>query len=162
MPDIRAEITALAFDFGEKRIGVACGQSITGTASPLETVANHHGRPDWDQIDALVAQWQPAILVVGLPEYDDRTVPDQNQNRNNGEQAMIAASRAFAKRLRRRYQLPVEMQNEAFSSIEASRAIAANRRSQSRRSTRAGDTDKIAAAIILESWMRNRISEHNC
>ena len=56
----------LSFDFGFRRIGVAVGQTLTSTASPLETVS-HGQKPDWAAIDRLVKEWRPALLLVGLP-----------------------------------------------------------------------------------------------
>ncbi len=59
--------TVLGFDFGTSRIGVAVGQSLTGTAAPLEPVAARDGIPDWQIFDQLIAEWQPTALVVGIP-----------------------------------------------------------------------------------------------
>ena len=63
--------TLLALDFGLRRIGVASGSTITQTASPLQTIAAQDGEPDWTALDALIREWLPAILVAGLPYYND-------------------------------------------------------------------------------------------
>jgi len=57
----------LAFDFGRRRIGVACGDTLSRTAAPLEAVSAGSDGPRWDAIDALLREWQPALLIVGLP-----------------------------------------------------------------------------------------------
>lgn len=72
MPDI-GNRTVLAFDFGTKSIGVAVGQEITGTASPLAALKARDGIPDWTLIEKLYEEWQPQIVVVGLPLNMDGT-----------------------------------------------------------------------------------------
>lgn len=131
----------LGFDFGERRIGVAVGQLRTATASPLQTVTNAHGRPHWQDIDQLVDEWQPVGFVVGIPIYADDSQP-----------ALLAA-RAFSRKLRNRYGLPVYQHDESHSSLEAGRVVAGNRRDAQRRRTRRGDIDKLAAALILGNWL---------
>ena len=61
------QVTVMAFDFGTHKIGVAVGQSITGSASPLPELKARDGQPDWDQVAQLLEQWQPDALVVGVP-----------------------------------------------------------------------------------------------
>jgi putative Holliday junction resolvase len=135
----------IAFDFGEKRIGVAVGDTSIGLATPLEVVANHHGRPDWDKISQLVEQWQPAGFVVGLPISEDGQT-----------QRALPLSNAFSNHLKKRYARPVFRCDERFSSIEASRVIAENRKRGQRRKSKREDTDKVAAAVILELWFCQR------
>lgn len=133
--------TVLAFDFGSKRIGVAVGNTEVRQANPLQVVKNIHGRPEWDVIATLVKDWQPVAFVVGLPLTEDDTVQPQLQ-----------LSAAFAKHLTRKFELPVYRCDERFTSIEASGLLAENRRRGKRRKTNHGDTDKIAAALILDHW----------
>jgi putative Holliday junction resolvase len=133
--------TAIGFDFGLKRIGIACGNPNTGSTNPLTTIRNINGRPQWEHIDEIVEQWRPFALVVGLPLYEAPTA-----------QPMELAAKAFARRLGKRYGLPTHLHNESHSSNEAGRIIAHNRRTQGRQKTRPGDIDKIAAALILENW----------
>ncbi len=120
---------------------MAVGSTQTGQATPIGVVRNIHGRPEWEKISGLVDEWKPVGLVVGLPVRDDGLT-----------QPMLPLSNAFAKRLQKKYLLPVYRSDERFSSIEASRVIAENRRRGRRRKTSREDTDKIAAALILEQW----------
>lgn len=139
--------TVLGFDFGLKRIGVASGNLRSGSTTPLETIRNLNGRPEWELIDKAIEDWHPATLVVGLPLHDAAE-----------KQPAELAARAFAKRLYKRYGLPVHLHNESHSSNEAGRIVAHNRRRHGRRKTRAGDIDKIAAALILEDWINEACS----
>jgi putative Holliday junction resolvase len=135
-------MTCLGFDYGQKRIGVSVGTQELGTARPLGTVANVNGTPDWQAIDALILEWRPALLVVGMPLTED-----------SKEQEMTRQARGFVRRLRKHCDCDVVTCDERFSSIEASAAIRAQRASgqRSKRSTHA-DVDATAAAIILERW----------
>lgn len=130
----------IAFDFGEKRIGVAVGDTSVAQASPLDIVRNVHGRPDWAKVTQLVKEWNPVAFVVGLPESED-----------DSEQVIQQLTNAFCRRLKKKFLLPVFRSDERYSSIEASRLIAANRQ-KGRRKAHRGDTDKIAAALILQQW----------
>lgn len=135
--------TYIGFDFGEKRIGLAIGQTETLQASPLTTVRNINGRPQWSDIDDIVAEWLPVGLVVGMPLKEDGTAQQQS-----------ILSTAFARKLRTRYSLPVFRCDERYSSIEASDILAENRRlGHRRRKLQRTDTDKTAAAIILDDWL---------
>lgn len=143
----------LGFDFGEKRIGIAIGHKIAGSdasgANPLKAVRNINGRPEWDEISALIAEWKPAALIVGLPLTAE------------GEaQRLTSLARSFGKHLRRRYQLPVHHCDERYSSNEASRIIANNRQHQNRRRAKREDSDTIAAALILEQWLNDPSREN--
>ena len=134
----------LGFDFGEKRIGVAVGQSGTCTANPLVVVRNINGRPEWDVIDALIQEWQPEALIVGLPLTEDGEI-----------QRQTTLAKSFSKHLRRRFKLEVHLCDERYSSNEASRIIADNRKNQNRRRAKHEDTDTVAAALILEQWLND-------
>ncbi len=130
-------------DFGAKRIGIAKGQNETRTASPLTTVRNINDRPDWEHLDKLVTEWRPVGLVVGLPLTVD-----------GAQQALSGQCNSFCKKIGKRYGLPVYRCDERFSSIEASNILAENRKlGNRRRRVQRQDTDKIAAAIILENWL---------
>lgn len=123
--------TLLGFDYGLKRIGIAVGQTLTGTARPLATISCRQGQLPWPQIDALIALWQPAALVVGIPYLADGRA---------GETALRA--QAFADALTDRYHLLVHHCDEHLSSW------AAQERSRSTH-----ELDAQAASIILESYM---------
>lgn len=127
-------LTLIGFDYGEARIGVAVGQTLTGTATPLETIAVSDGNPDWARIDQIITEWQPRALVVGDPLNMDGT-----------PQHMTRAANAFAAALARRYQLPVYRADERLSSWEAKERLKDTR-----------NLDPIAAQAILETWL----SEH--
>jgi len=100
--------TVLAFDFGLRSIGVATGQTITRTASELGMVRARGGVPDWDAIDALVREWQPGVLLVGLPLNMDDTLSD-----------MALRAKRFAAKLEQRYRLKTELVDERLTSFEA-------------------------------------------
>ena len=134
--------TALGFDYGGRRIGVAVGESLLGTARALEVVANGEHGPDWPRIDALVAQWRPATLVVGLP----LTMSGEEQPTSRG-------ARRFAESLATRFAaIEVAVHDERLTSIEADARFAQARRSGQRRQKDAAMKDAIAAQILLESW----------
>jgi len=136
MPDPRAK-TLLSFDFGEKRIGIAVGQSLTGSVTPLTTLSAINQKPDWDGITALIKEWQPDLLIVGLPLHMD-----------GSEQAITQRVKRFGNQLKGRYNLPVEWVDERLSSHEAEQML----REQGKRSDKK-DIDKLAAALILQSWL---------
>ncbi len=135
----------LCFDFGERRIGIAAGQAITGSASPVATVSAQAGEPDWHSIDALLAEWRPDALVVGIPLLLDGT-----------EQPLTGKARAFARTLAGRYDLTVHEADERLSSAAAEQLVADARARGARRRTRKGDIDRIAACLILERWLTDR------
>lgn len=137
MPDV-----LLGFDFGTRRIGVAVGNGVTGGAQALTTL--HHGDgPDWDGLTRIVAEWRPAALVVGLPLQIDGST-----------QAMTANARRFMAQLGEHFGLPVHAIDERFSTIEARERLRTARASGSRRRRLAkGDSDAMAAQVILEGWL---------
>jgi putative Holliday junction resolvase len=132
--------TFLGFDFGLKRIGMAVGQSVTGSASPLGVAAVRGGEPDWEAIGRLIAEWRPGALVVGLP-----------YNMDLSEQEMTGHARRFAEGLAQRFLLPVHTVDERLSSREAEAQLK-ERRQQGRRRITREDIDGAAACVILESW----------
>ena len=121
-------LSFLAFDFGARRVGVATGNSLTRTATPLETVAAE-GEARMDAIGALIAEWQPAALVVGVPRHPDGA-PHANTER----------ARRFGRQLQARFGLPVHEVDERYTTTDAKRAGAV-------------DLDAAAAAIILEQHL---------
>lgn len=140
--------TVLGFDFGLRRIGIATGQTITGSASPVAVATATDGRPDWTVIDTAVREWAPDALVVGVPLLMDGT-----------EQPVTHRARRFARQLAGRYGLPVHEADERLSSAHASRLLADARQSGGRRRTRKGDVDRIAATLILERWLADRVAD---
>ena len=138
--------TFLAFDYGERCIGVAVGQSVTGTASPLLTVAVRGGEPDWASIDGVVGEWKPDGLVVGEPLHMD-----------GRPQAMTRRARRFGHALRSRFGLPVHAADERLSTVEARAELAARGAFRGSGERRRHEIDHpVAARIILESWLGER------
>jgi len=135
-------MTYLGFDFGLRRIGIAAGQSITGSASPVTTVSARDGAPDWQAVDAVVREWGPDALVVGVPVLMD-----------GSEQDLTRRARRFARSLGQRYGLAIHEADERLSSASATGLIADARERGQRARTRKGDVDRIAATLILERWL---------
>jgi putative Holliday junction resolvase len=134
--------TVLGFDYGARRIGVAVGNGLTRSARALEVVANGPQGPDWVRLDALLREWLPSALLVGLP----LTMEGAEQNTSR-------AARAFAAGLGERYRLPLHMVDERLSSHEASRRFADRRASGQSRRKHAQVLDAVAAEIIVETWL---------
>jgi putative holliday junction resolvase len=133
----------LAFDYGARRIGVAVGQTTTGTASPAGIVAVA-ATPDWAALERCVREWSPARLLVGLP-----------YNMDGSETVLTGVCRAFAGELARRFGLPVEFVDERLTSVAAQADLREARRSGTRtRRVRREDIDANAARLILETWLR--------
>jgi putative pre-16S rRNA nuclease len=129
--------TLLCFDCGEKRIGAAVGQTITATATALETINTINNKPDWETISRLIKEWSPDRLVVGKPLQLD-----------GSRQEMTDIAERFSRQLGGRYHIPVDMIEEQLSSYEARREL---------KSTR--DLDAVAARLILETWLSENIDK---
>lgn len=140
--------TVIAFDYGLRRIGVAVGERLTGTASPLATVdARAAGGTNWTRIDAILDEWRPGLLIVGQPRNLDDT-----------ESEMTKQAARFAARLAERTGLVVELVDERLSSTEAAGRLTEARRSgKRRRRIGRGDIDPVAAQVILETWISGRV-----
>ena len=133
--------TILAFDFGRRRIGVAVGQDVTGSASPLGVVANHDDGVDHVRIAALIREWQPTALVVGMPAHADGS-PSDMQGPVNAFIAELA-----------RYELPVETVDERYTSIEAQRVLKDARSQGTRGRISKEMIDSAAAVFIAERYL---------
>jgi putative Holliday junction resolvase len=145
MPEAQAPRgTLLAFDFGLARIGVAVGQTQTGTANPLETVSNT-GDGAWRRIQQLVSEWRPVAMVVGLPLDSEGLDTDMSRN-----------ARRFADTLSDKTGLHVYLQDERLTSRAAEEAFVAMRAAGARRRRDAVLKDAFAAKIILENWLQSR------
>lgn len=130
--------TLLAFDFGTKSIGIAVGQEITATASPLAALHARDGQPDWSKLEALVREWQPDLLVVGLP-----------LNMDGSEQPLTAMARKFGNRLHGRLGLPVSFSDERLTTASAREQLFER---GGYRALNKGKVDSQSAVLILESW----------
>ena len=138
--------TFLGFDYGERRIGVAVGQSVTGTASALSTVNVRGGEPDWGSIDEIVSTWKPDGLVVGEPLHMD-----------GRPQTMTRRARRFRHALRSRFGLPVHAADERLTTVEARAELAGRGAFRGAGAGRRHEIDHpVAARIILESWLGER------
>lgn len=137
MPEPGAR-TLLGFDYGTRKIGVAVGQELTGTSSPVTVLRHPGGGPDWAAITRLIEQWRPDALVVGIPLSMD-----------GSEQPMTAAARRFARRLAGRYSLPVHEADERLSSRAAGDLI--HEPGSGGRGRRG--LDEVAAHVILQTYM---------
>jgi putative Holliday junction resolvase len=135
----------LAFDYGERRIGVAFANGETSLATPLTTLSARDGVPDWEELGALVAEWQPQVLVIGVP-----------YNMDGSDSTLTAMATAFADQVGSRFTLPTELVDERLTSVEASRELKQQRQTGARkRRVRREDIDRHAARLIAESWLRN-------
>ena len=133
----------VAFDFGFRRIGVATANRETRTASPLTTLRVDR-EPPWRDLDRIIDDWQPAQLVVGVPEGE-------------GTEPVARRARAFAAALAERYGLPVATVDETATSVAAESDLAEKRRSgYLRRRVGKGAVDRVAACLIAEQWMNQQ------
>jgi len=136
----------LGFDYGTRQIGVAVGQRITGQARELCVLRAQNGVPDWAQVEALIKEWQPDTLVVGLPLNMDGTRSEMSER-----------AEKFARRLEGRFRLPVHTHDERLTTFEA--------KGHRLRQGRGGDyrkdpVDALAAVLLLEGWMDHHSDEN--
>lgn len=133
----------IGFDFGTKRIGLAIGQRVTGTAAPLGTIRLGSTGEPWKTISELVANWQPVLFVVGLAYLPD-----------GGENPITADTHRFCRHLEKRYRLPVRTIDETLSTAESRQRYFERRggRNQSFREVK----DEWAAQVILQTWFDER------
>jgi putative Holliday junction resolvase len=129
----------LGFDYGTRQIGVAVGQLITGQARELCILKAQNGVPDWQKVEALLKEWQPDALVIGLPLNMDGT-PSEMSDR----------AEKFARRLNGRFNLPVYTQDERLTTYAAKGVRLAQGQ---RDGYRERPVDALAAAMLLEGWL---------
>lgn len=153
-------IIILSFDFGMKHIGLAIGQMLTKTANPLITLSAHDGIPNWAEIENIIHDWHPSVLIVGIPLNMDDT-----------EQPMTFCAKRFVRSLHERFRLPIHTVDERLSTWEAKKRIkksgsealktikgikSTRERTRTSKSKKAiGDLNAMAAAILLEQWMND-------
>lgn len=128
----------LAFDYGTKNIGAACGQTITRSANALTPLKAKDGIPEWSMIERLLAEWKPDLVLVGLP-----------LNMDNSESELAVRARKFANRLHGRFGVKVELIDERLTSFAAKGEVMERGGS---RDYKNNPVDSIAARLILESW----------
>ncbi len=129
----------LGFDYGEKTIGVAVGNTNTGQAHPLTTIRVIRGKPDWDAVVRLIEEWAPVALVVGLP-----------LNMDSSDNPVTPKARKFGNRLNGRYNLPVHMVDERLTT-RAARTELYNAGVVEKRHKPV--LDKLAAQSILQTYL---------
>lgn len=127
--------TYLGFDAGERRLGVAVGETVTGCGRALTVLRCQRGQPDWPALERLIDEWQPTALIVGIPRHDDGRASDSTR-----------LAERFAGELARRTGRSVHRIDERLSSHAAAEALEA-------RGERTDVLDAEAARIILETWM---------
>ncbi|MBD1388733.1 Holliday junction resolvase RuvX [Neiella sp. HB171785] len=135
------ERTILGFDYGTKSIGVAVGQEITGTASPDAALKANDGVPNWQQVESLLTQWQPDLLVVGLP-----------LNMDGSEQELTQRARKFANRLHGRFGYQVELQDERLTTVDARARLF---ELGGFKALSKDKVDSVSAVLIVESYFEN-------
>ncbi len=132
----------LGIDFGHSRIGIASGQMITKTATPIATIPARQGEPQWSELDQIIKKWKPNDIIIGLP------IDAKDQETRITEEA-----RVFAEKIKLRYQKPVHLISEAFSTREARWRL----EEVQNRSNRHLKVDSFAACVILETWMNEQV-----
>lgn len=130
-------LSALAFDYGTQRIGVAFGQSLTGTARAIKVIKAKDGIPNWQDIEGLIAEWKPDIFVVGLP-----------YNLDGSESELSVRATKFGNRLHGRFGKLCFGMDERLSSKEAIEMVT----SENGYGKKKAAIDDIAAQIILQNW----------
>lgn len=131
----------IGFDFGYKRIGLAVGQRLTCSASPLNTLNATQGIPNWDAVQRIINQWNPDALIVGLPTCID-----------GSELYTTAAARRFAQQLHKKFALPVHLVDERLSTVEVRDHLFEQ---GGYRKLKNSEVDSIAACVILEQWLQH-------
>ncbi len=142
IPKAQPTGTVLAFDFGEKRIGVAVADVKVGIAHPLQTIHAEHNKTRFAAIAAVLAEWKPAQLIVGEPHHAD-----------GGAHEIARLARRFAQRLEGRFSLPVTLVDETLSSSAAASRL-------HEQGVHGGKLkaalDSAAACEILQTWLAQR------
>ena len=133
--------TLLGFDFGKKFIGVAVGQELTGSASPLGSVKATDGIPNWPQLSKFIEQWQPDFLVVGLP-----------LNMDGSEQPLTSSARKFGNRLANKTKLVVKFQDERLTTVDAKASLFAE---GGYKNLKKDNIDAESARLIIQSYFDN-------
>ena len=144
MPDLKKPSSLLAFDFGLKQIGVAYGQTLTNNAKGIAIIKAVDGVPQWSEISAVIEEWEPNIVRVGLP-----------LNMEDSESEVSGRSRKFARRLVGRFNVEVQMVDERLTSQEAKSFVRDQAENQKGRIRDLTKIDHIAASLILQSWLND-------
>tara|TARA_B100001559_G_C16489256_1_gene617654 strand:+ start:1124 stop:1516 length:393 start_codon:yes stop_codon:yes gene_type:complete len=122
----------IAFDYGEKKIGVAVGQTSTNTSSPLKVIFNNHGKVNLDEINSLLNEWNPDLIIVGKPLNMDGT-----------ESEVMKKVDKFYNNLMKIYKARYEYVDERLTTFEAKEILKDNK---------AELVDANAAKILIDNW----------
>lgn len=139
----KGQRTLIGFDFGKKYIGVAIGQELTASASPLGSIKAKEGIPHWPMLEAYMQEWQPDFIVVGLP-----------LNMDGSEQQLTLDAKKFGHRVSSRCGVPVKFQDERLTTTDAKEQLFAQ---GGYRNLTKDNIDAYSAVLILESFF----SQHN-
>jgi len=137
----KAPISLLGIDFGTKSIGVATGQMITATAQPLSAIKANDGIPNWKTVESVIKEWNPDLIIIGLPLNMDGT-----------EQPITQRAKKFGNRLMGRFGVKIAFQDERLTTASAKEFIFDR---GGFKALEKGKVDSVSAALILESWMEN-------
>ena len=138
--------TYIAFDFGMKKMGIAIGQNITNTASPMDSVVMKNGNPDWNALKQLIEEYRPTTVILGKPDVKDKS-----------SEALMKKIEAFKEILEMELNQNVEWALEHLTTEDAKEKLKLQRQEGilSRRIMK-GQVDSMAAAIFLQDWMNQR------
>jgi putative Holliday junction resolvase len=142
MHNLDGHQTIMAFDYGLRQMGVATGQTLTGSARGLCILKAHDGIPNWDEVSTLLDEWTPDLVLVGLP-----------LNMDASESELSRLARKFARRLQGRFNANVLMVDERLTSQDAKAMIREENNQGSKGRTDLTKIDHLAAALILQSWL---------
>lgn len=131
----------IGFDYGQKYLGLATGQSITGTAQPLTTIQMCQGKPNWPAIEVIINEWQPNAFIVGVALQPDGT-----------DSKLSKLARKFGATLSQKFKRPVHFIDERLTSVAAREALGVTSFPTLKQKR---EIDRISAAIILESWLNS-------
>ncbi|MCL4112713.1 UNVERIFIED_CONTAM: hypothetical protein GTU68_052160 [Idotea baltica] len=137
--------SVIAFDYGNKNIGVATGQVITRQAQELCVLKAQNGVPNWTEVQSLIQEWKPDAIIVGLPINMDGSTSD-----------MSSRAEKFSRRIHGRFNLPVYMQDERLTTYEAK----LQNTTKNSANYKKNPVDAIAAALLLESWLQENIPDN--
>jgi putative Holliday junction resolvase len=142
-----SRLVYLGFDFGLKNIGVAVGQTLTKTATPLDILAAKNGEPNWDQVKKLIIKWEPGALIVGIPI-----------SMSGQELEVTQAALEFADKLAVKYNLPVHQVDERLTTKAAREKVFEE---QGYKGLQTEPIDSVAAELMVEAWMREQKENNN-
>ena len=144
MSKVIGQRTVIGFDFGKKYIGVAVGQELTGSATPLGSIKAKEGIPNWDSLGAYLKEWQPEIIIIGLPF-----------NMDGSEQQLTLDAKKFGNRVAGRFGVKVEFQDERLTTADAKERLFAQ---GGYRNLKKDNIDAESAALIIESFFEANYS----